>query len=151
MIEVFLTDESYYFTDGFGTHNYFHVKKDDISWTIYNEYQQSYLMLIYLFSVLRKENIKHFVLYNNSRLVEELNGQIKPISTWGEGALLYLYRNSLPYFVDYTFRKKSLEDLTEKINDGKRRLSEHDQKRSSPKSVIDSILHKRIRRFKNGR
>jgi len=149
MIECFLSEHAYYFSDGHKMHSFFQANKEDVLWSsVYNEYQRSYLMLLELLKALRKDNVKNIIIYHNSRIIEEIQCKIEPLNEWGRGALIYIRRNLLPYFVDYTFRKRSHESIIDSIVSGEQKLSTYGVEYDKRK-VVDDIMKRRVQRFRN--
>ncbi len=110
-------------------------------------YQRTYMLLLHLFKELRQYGVKNFNIYNDSRIVEEMQLQIEQLTPWGRKVFVYIEQNCLPYFVDYTFYKMSTEELDSKIYEGDKIL---DEQRTKAASIdYNTLSQRRLNRFRN--
>lgn len=147
VVNSFLGSESYFFTDDHGINSFFSISSQDFRWRYYSEYNKNYLLLILLLRNLKEVDVKNFIVNNSTRIVEEINGDISPLNEWGRSVLRYIYRNLLPYFVDFSFRKQSKEIIFDNIQKGKVILECKHSKGYD--DVVNDIRRRRIKRFQH--
>jgi hypothetical protein len=105
------------------------------------------MLLVHLFKELRQYGVKNFNIYNDSRIVEEMQLQIEQLTQWGQEVFVHIEQNCLPYFVDYSFYKTSTEELTAQICKGDKML---DESRTEVASInYKTLSQRRLNRFKN--
>jgi len=148
-IKCFLSDKAYYFSDGHILSRYFCANSDDPLWSVYSEYQQQYLMLLDAMRHLRQEHVLNLIIYNPSRIIEELNGEITPLNEWSKGVLKYLSRNVFPYFVDVSFKKMSATGVAKALDDGQREIDSYDVPAIDLVKSMEDMRKRRLDRFKN--
>lgn len=142
----YLSCEAYYFYND--NIQVFVRGKDNLNYCeAWSNYQRCYILLIHFLKELKRYGIKNFILYNDSRLVEEMELQIMQLTDWGRGAFIYIDKNCISYFVDYKFVKIDPNELWTKIRDGEKMLDEY----RNESAVIDNnqLSKRRLERFKN--
>lgn len=145
-VTCYLSHEAYYFYND--DIKVLFKGNDDLNYCeVWSNYQKSYILLINFLKELKEYGIKNFILYNDSRLVEEMELQIPQLTNWGRGAFIYIDYNCLPYFIDYKFVKIDPNELMIKIKEGESWLDKY----RNESAIIDhsELSKRRLERFKN--
>lgn len=145
-VKCYLSHEAYYFYND--NIKIFFRGIDNIHYCeSWSNYQRSYILLIHFLRELKEYGIQNFTLYNDSRLVEEMELQIEQLTDWGKGAFIYIDQNCMPYFVDYKFIKIDQSECLDQIYCGEKLLDKY--RRESAAIDYNQLSKRRLERFKN--
>lgn len=147
IVDCYFDNKNYYFSDEDGGFTFFTGSDSNIVWKRSSDYQRSYLLLVDMLETLKRNSIQNIRLYHNTRIVEELEGVIKPMNAWGSNTLCYIRRNLLPYFIDYHIVKMSAEELKAIIQKGDE-IAQHSCD-VNPSELLDNVKRRRLRSFKD--
>lgn len=135
--------DSYYAKGGGVDYIHFNSSKCGSVFKMYNNYQRAYVMLMHLLKDLKSYNVKNIDVYHDTRIIEEINSQITPLSHWGYSVLHYIHRNLIPYFIDCSFRKIASGELRGVLHDDL-----HIKTYVDPEKIVEMDQKRRFQRFK---
>lgn len=153
MITVFVTKDGYYIA-GEGIEASFKCSPatDERGCPIFNEIHHTYKVLfLALKEVARKQSIQGDVLvYNDSRIVDELNGQVQPLDDVCRKWQQTIRRELVPAIRSLVFfRKKTAEYIRSQVKAGEVLLATSDPAKISELAFkLDTITKERARSFK---
>lgn len=153
MITVFVTKDGYYVA-GEGVEASFKCSPatDERGHPIFNEIHHTYKVLwLALKEVARKQSIQGDVMvYNDSRIIDELNSQLPPLDDTCRRWQQTIRRELVPAIRSLVFfRKKAAEYVKSKVKAGEVLLAPSDSaKVSELASKLDRIEKERARSFK---
>jgi hypothetical protein len=115
VISVFV-NQCGYFIQGGGFEIARSCPRDDCNSELYHEYK---ILLIALTELIGKKQNEDIIVYNNTRIIDEMNGSVPPLDDTCLSWQRCIRREILPHITSIVFfAKKSLEYINHTINDG---------------------------------
>lgn len=110
----YFSSEFYFYETDFMISVFDKPEKDEV-WEISEEYHKEYVLLLELLRDFRyRIKAKNITIYGSSRIIDELNMDLKPLDDLGERLYRHIRMNYLPHFIDYQFIKIAYKELSNK-------------------------------------
>lgn len=152
MITVFFNKEGYYVVgEGLEATLKCSPATDELGKPIFHELHHTYKVLfLALKEVARKERIQgDVIVYNDSRIVDELNGQVQPLDEVCGKWQRTIRRELVPHIRSVvSFRKKAADYLKSQIERGEGLLSTNGASIESLVTRLDNLERDKVRTFK---